>query len=97
LPPNPSSEEAGVLVVEASLAGLGAAEAATRSGAETLLIDAAPEVGACPNAATLLWSCSGGAPVFPCPKTRGSGSSRGCDWAGHRSWRTVRSGVRVEC
>ena len=83
--------------METSLVGLGVAEAATRSGAETLLIDAVPEVGACPNPTTLSWSRSGGAPVFPCPKTRGSGSSRGFDWAGHRSWRTVRSGVRVEC
>ncbi len=38
----------------ASLAGLCAAQAATRGGAETLLIDAAPEVGARPNPATLL-------------------------------------------
>jgi len=54
LPPKPSSEEVGVLVVGASLAGLCATEAAARSGAETILIDAAPEVGARPNPATLL-------------------------------------------
>lgn len=54
MPPNLSSEEVGVLVVGASLAGLCATEAAARGGAETLLIDAAPEVGARPNPATLL-------------------------------------------
>jgi hypothetical protein len=77
LPPNPSSEEVGVLVMEASLTRFCAAEAATRGGDETLLIDAAPEVGARPGAATLLmeplWRRTG----LLCPKTRGSGSSRG--------------------
>lgn len=46
--------ETGVLVVGASLAGLCAAHAAARDGAETLLIDAAPEVGSRPNPATVL-------------------------------------------
>lgn len=45
---------ADVVVVGASLAGLCAAYSAARSGANTLLIDAAPEVGARPNPATLL-------------------------------------------
>jgi digeranylgeranylglycerophospholipid reductase len=40
--------------VGASLAGLCAAYSAARAGARTLLIDAAPEVGARPNPATLL-------------------------------------------
>ncbi|HJQ29537.1 MAG TPA: FAD-dependent oxidoreductase [Rubrobacter sp.] len=52
-----------VLVVGASLAGLCAAYSAAREGAETLLIDAAPEVGARPNPATILmeplWRRSG--------------------------------------
>jgi len=48
------AEEAEVLVVGASLAGLCAAYSAARGGAETLLIDAAPEIGARPNPATLL-------------------------------------------
>ncbi|MDP9439100.1 MAG: NAD(P)/FAD-dependent oxidoreductase [Actinomycetota bacterium] len=43
-----------MLVVGASLAGLCAAYAAARGGARTLLIDAAPEIGARPNPATLL-------------------------------------------
>ncbi len=43
-----------MLVVGASLAGLCAAYAAARSGARTLLMDAAPEIGARPNPATLL-------------------------------------------
>lgn len=49
-----SSRETGVLVVGASLAGLCAAYEAARNGAETLLIDAAPEIGARPNPATVL-------------------------------------------
>jgi digeranylgeranylglycerophospholipid reductase len=49
-----SFREAEVLVVGASLAGLCAAYSAARAGAETLLIDAAPEVGTRPNPATLL-------------------------------------------
>lgn len=48
------SKEAEVLVVGASLAGLCAAEAAARDGAATVLIDAAHEIGARPNPATLL-------------------------------------------
>lgn len=47
-------EGAEVLVVGASLAGLCAAYSSAREGAETLLIDAAPEVGARPNPATIL-------------------------------------------
>lgn len=43
-----------MLVVGASLAGLCAAYTAARNGAETLLIDAAPEIGARPNPATVL-------------------------------------------
>ncbi len=62
-----SSREAEVLVVGASLAGLCAAEAAARGGAGTLLVDAAPEVGARPNPATLLiepvWQHITGLPV----------------------------------
>ena len=49
-----TSRETGVLVVGASLAGLCAAYEAARNGAETLLIDAAPEIGARPNPATVL-------------------------------------------
>jgi digeranylgeranylglycerophospholipid reductase len=49
--------------VGASLAGLCAACSAARDGAETLLIDAAPEIGAYANPATLLiepiWRCTG--------------------------------------
>lgn len=41
-------------MVGASLAGLCAAYSAARGGARTLLVDAAPEVGARPNPATLL-------------------------------------------
>jgi predicted flavoprotein YhiN len=48
------SESAEVLVVGASLAGLCAAYSSAREGADTLLVDAAPEVGARPNPATLL-------------------------------------------
>lgn len=52
-----------VLVVGASLAGLCAAYSSAREGADTLLVDAAPEVGARPNPATLLleplWRRSG--------------------------------------
>ena len=48
------SREAEVLVVGASVAGLCAAYSAARGGAETLLLDAAPEIGAHPNPATLL-------------------------------------------
>jgi digeranylgeranylglycerophospholipid reductase len=51
---NTSSTETEVLVVGASLAGLCAAYSAARSGARTFLIDAASEVGARPNPATLL-------------------------------------------
>jgi digeranylgeranylglycerophospholipid reductase len=51
---NSSFSKVEVLVVGASLAGLCAAEAAARGGAATVLIDAAPEVGARPNPATLL-------------------------------------------
>ena len=51
---NTSSTQTEVLVVGASLSGLCAAYSAARSGARTLLIDAAPEVGARPNPATLL-------------------------------------------
>lgn len=43
-----------VLVVGASLAGLCAAYSSAREGADTLLIDAAPEIGERPNPATLL-------------------------------------------
>ncbi len=46
--------EAEVLVVGASLAGLCAAYAAARNGVETILIDAAPEIGSRPNPATVL-------------------------------------------
>jgi flavin-dependent dehydrogenase len=42
------------LVVGASLAGLCAAYSAAHGGVETLLVDAAPEIGARPNPATLL-------------------------------------------
>lgn len=49
-----TARETGVLVVGASLAGLCAAYAAARNGVETLLIDAAPEIGARPNPATVL-------------------------------------------
>jgi digeranylgeranylglycerophospholipid reductase len=56
-------KEAEVLVVGASLAGLCAAYSAARVGATTLLVDAAPEIGARPNPATLLmepiWRCTG--------------------------------------
>ena len=41
-------------MVGASLAGLCAAYSAARRGAETLLVDAAPEIGVRPNPATLL-------------------------------------------
>jgi flavin-dependent dehydrogenase len=41
-------------VVGASLAGLCAAYSAAHGGAETLLVDAAPKIGAHPNPATLL-------------------------------------------
>ena len=51
---NSPSEEVEVLVVGASLAGLCAAKAAAQSGATTLLIDAAPEIGARANPATIL-------------------------------------------
>ncbi|MGB3683092.1 MAG: FAD-dependent oxidoreductase, partial [Rubrobacteraceae bacterium] len=54
MPLNHSGVEAEVLVVGASLAGLCAAYEAARNGAETLLIDAAPEVGVRPNPATVL-------------------------------------------
>jgi flavin-dependent dehydrogenase len=57
------SKSVEVLVVGASLAGLCAAYSSAREGAETLLVDAAPEVGARPNPATLLmeplWRRSG--------------------------------------
>jgi digeranylgeranylglycerophospholipid reductase len=53
-PTVPVRDGAEVLVVGASLAGLCAAYAAAREGAEALLIDAAPEIGARPNPATLL-------------------------------------------
>src|SRR5215210_508540 len=70
---NASSAETGVLVVGASLAGLCAAYSAARDGATTLLIDAAPEVGARPNPATLLveplWRRTG-LPVPPCTVER---------------------------
>lgn len=50
-------------MVGASLAGLCAAYSAAREGADTLLVDAAPEIGARPNPATLLmeplWRRSG--------------------------------------
>ena len=50
-------------MVGASLAGLCAAYSAAREGAATLLMDAAPEIGARPNPATLLmeplWRRSG--------------------------------------
>ena len=49
-----SFKEAEVLVVGASLAGLCAAYSAAQVGARTLLVDAAPEIGARPNPATLL-------------------------------------------
>ncbi|MDQ3927167.1 MAG: FAD-dependent oxidoreductase [Actinomycetota bacterium] len=51
---NSPSEEVKVLVVGTSLAGLCAAKAAAQSGATTLLIDAAPEIGARANPATIL-------------------------------------------
>jgi digeranylgeranylglycerophospholipid reductase len=49
-----SFKEAEVLVVGASVAGLCAAYSAARAGARTLLVDAASEIGARPNPATLL-------------------------------------------
>jgi flavin-dependent dehydrogenase len=52
-------------VVGASLAGLCAAYAAARAGAETLLVDATHEIGARPNPATLLMDPSGGIPASP--------------------------------
>lgn len=56
-------EGAEILVVGASLAGLCAAFSAARDGADTLLLDAAPEIGGRPNPATLLmeplWRRSG--------------------------------------
>jgi digeranylgeranylglycerophospholipid reductase len=59
----PPFKEAEALVVGASLAGLCAAYSAARVGAATLLVDAAPEIGARPNPATLLmepiWRCIG--------------------------------------
>jgi flavin-dependent dehydrogenase len=62
-PTIPVRDGAEVLVVGASLAGLCVAYSAARDGAETLLIDAAPEVGARPSPATILmeplWRRSG--------------------------------------
>ncbi len=52
--PGRFSREVEVLVVGASLAGLCAAYAATWGGVRTLLVDAAPEIGARSNPATLL-------------------------------------------
>ena len=74
------SREAEVLVVGASVAGLCAAYSAARGGAETLLLDAAAEIGAHSNPATLLmeplWRRTG----LPLPKGSSVGS-RGCGWA----------------
>jgi FAD dependent oxidoreductase len=77
----PPFKEAEVLVVGASLAGLCAAYSAARVGAATLLVDAAPEIGARPNPATLLmepiWRCIG----LSVPQARSNENSRGCRWA----------------
>lgn len=50
----PSGLDAEILVVGASLAGLVAAEEAAKSGANTLLVDAAPEIGARANPANII-------------------------------------------
>jgi len=77
---NASSAEMGVLVIGASLAGLCAPYSAARAGATTLLIDAAPEVGARPDPATLLMESLWRRTGLPVPQARSNGSYRACGW-----------------
>lgn len=62
------TDGAEILVVGASLAGLCAAYSAARGGAETLLVEAAPEIGALPNPATILMEPIWGRTGLPVPE-----------------------------